>query len=464
MFGNDQRVFAPFRLDPANALLWRDDEQIVLRHKTFEVLRYLVDHPGQLVTKVEMLDAVWGKVAVGDTMPAICVAELRRALGDQAKMPQFIETVHRRGYRFIAPVTQATAMSPALRSQPLAPVPPLVGRDAEIAALRRHLDQSRRGAGGVVLIRGIAGIGKTRIAMELSLEAERAGIVTLVGHCYDREDPVPFVPFVEILEAALERTSSREISRALLGADAAEISLLLPQLRRLFPDIAPPKELAPAQSRRLLFNAVTGLFTRIAANCPLLLILEDLHWADEGTLSLLNHLARVVPTRSVMILGTYRDNELDRDGSLARNLEELIRLRLVEQINLGGLPRDAVAEIIRDFSGAAPPQPFVTLLHTVTEGNPFFLGELYRHLVERGLPLDRTDQLPTDLDLDGADLPQNLRLVLGQRLRRVSNETRKILGVAAVMGAPSHSTCSKQRRRLKGTRCSTMSRTRKGLD
>ena len=149
---------------------------------------------------------------------------------------------------------------------------------------------------------------------------------------------------------------------------------------------------------------------------------------------MLNHLARVVPKKSVMIWGPIGTNELDRDGLLARSLEELIRLRLVEQINLGGLPRDAVAEVIRDFSGAALPQPLVTLLHTVTEGNPFFLGELYRHLVERGQPLDRADQLRTDLDLAGADLPQNLRLVLGRRLRRVSNETRKILGFAAVMG------------------------------
>src|SRR5580704_1940102 len=101
-------VFGPFRLDAANAQLWRGDEEISLRRKTFDVLRYLVEHPGELVTKAALLDAVWAEVNVSDSMPATCVAELRRLLGDEARSPQFIETVHRRGYRFIAKVTTAS--------------------------------------------------------------------------------------------------------------------------------------------------------------------------------------------------------------------------------------------------------------------------------------------------------------------------------------------------------------------
>src|SRR5271163_2281155 len=132
----NQCVFPPFRLDPANAQLWRDELEVSLRRKTFEVLRYLVDHPGQLVTKAALLDAVWGDVAVGDTMPAICVGELRRALGDEAKTPQFIETAHGRGYRFIAQVASA-APSPTIRhpSPPQAPAPIVVGREAELVRM-----------------------------------------------------------------------------------------------------------------------------------------------------------------------------------------------------------------------------------------------------------------------------------------------------------------------------------------
>src|SRR5713226_1550990 len=131
-----QRLFSPFRLDPANAQLWQDDKEISLRRKTYEVLRYLVDHPGQLVTKAALLDAVWAEVAVSDTMPAICVGELRKILGDEARMPRYIETVHGRGYRFIAKVT--AAQTPALpKSSPVAgPAPIIVGREAELAQFR----------------------------------------------------------------------------------------------------------------------------------------------------------------------------------------------------------------------------------------------------------------------------------------------------------------------------------------
>jgi DNA-binding winged helix-turn-helix (wHTH) protein len=106
--GSDSHyLFPPFRLDPINAQLWKGVHELSLRPKTFEVLRYLVDHPGQLVTKTALLDAVWADVSVSESMPAVCVKELRKALGDEARTPRFIETVHRRGYRFIAKITTA---------------------------------------------------------------------------------------------------------------------------------------------------------------------------------------------------------------------------------------------------------------------------------------------------------------------------------------------------------------------
>jgi DNA-binding winged helix-turn-helix (wHTH) protein len=136
MITKDQLVFAPFRLDPVNGQLWRDNEEIILRPKTFEVLRYLAEHPGQLVTKAALLDAVWAELAVGDTMPAICIGELRKALGDTARMPQFIETIHRRGYRFIAKVTTATTPATEITSPPpRSPALIMVGREAELAQM-----------------------------------------------------------------------------------------------------------------------------------------------------------------------------------------------------------------------------------------------------------------------------------------------------------------------------------------
>jgi DNA-binding winged helix-turn-helix (wHTH) protein len=137
------RIFPPFHLDAGNAQLWRDQERIILRPKTFDVLRYLVDHPGELVTKATLLDAVWPEVSVSDSLPATCIAELRRALGDDAKTPRFIETVHRRGYRFIADMTTAAVRQASrdLSGVTAGPKPIIVGRKAETRAplaLRRR--------------------------------------------------------------------------------------------------------------------------------------------------------------------------------------------------------------------------------------------------------------------------------------------------------------------------------------
>jgi len=140
--GTKQRV-ASFRLDPANQQLWCGDSEVRLRRKTFEVLCYLVANPAQLVTKAALLDAVWPQVTVSDSMPGICVAELRKALGDDPATPRFIETVHGRGYRFIAEVTSTTASDLALRmrSVPRRPVPIMVGREAELALMRGRFSQ-----------------------------------------------------------------------------------------------------------------------------------------------------------------------------------------------------------------------------------------------------------------------------------------------------------------------------------
>ena len=162
--------------------------------------------------------------------------------------------------------------------------------------------------------------------------------------------------------------------------------------------------------------------------------MEDLQWADEGTLSLLNYLARSVAEIPVMIVGTYRDDEIDASGPLAQTLDQLIRLHLPERIGLRGLPRDAVAEMIQALSGREPPPAVVNLIYSNTEGNPFFVEELYRHLTERGKLTDSKGDFLRDQKLADIDVPHNLRLAIGRRLARLGGDTQKILGTAAVIG------------------------------
>ena len=308
-----------------------------------------------------------------------------------------------------------------------------VGREAERATLRRCLEQALDRKAKVVMIGGAPGVGKTRIAREIGAEASEQGFRVLAGSCYDRDDSVPFMPFVEILEAALARAASPQAFREALGDDAAEIARFLPQLRRLFADIPPPPDLPPEHSRRIMFNALANLLARTAANTPVLLLLEDLHWADEGTLSLLRYLTRLVPKMRVLIVATYRDLELDT-GGLAETLDETIRLRLAQRISLGGLQQNAVAAMLRALSGQKPPDSVVRLFHSETEGNPFFVEELFRHLREQGKLVDPAGDFRRDLKVGEVDVPQSLRLVIGRRLARITNLTQKSLGTAAVIG------------------------------
>jgi DNA-binding winged helix-turn-helix (wHTH) protein/predicted ATPase len=431
MLAESQQVFGPFRLDPGSGLLWHGKEPIRLRAKTLEVLCYLIDHPGQLITKGELLDSVWAKASVSETMPAISVAELRKVMGDDARRPVFIETVHRRGHRFIAAVTQAREQLAAPRSRPFA-LTPLVGRELEIALLRDHLGRVSQGTGGVVLIDGNAGIGKTRLVSELAAEAARTGVLALTGNCYDRADSMPFVPFVEMLDEVLRRTPNPRTLRAMLGRDAPELSRLLPQLHRLFPDVPAQMELTPPQSQRMLFRAVGDLFACMASERPILLLLEDLQWADQGSLDLTSYLAREVQNNPILILGTYRGDEAESEGPVLQALLELVRLGPAAHLSLSGLSREAVAEMARSLSGRELSSASVTLLYKTTDGNPFFVVELIRYAAMRDR--GRSDNFDVVEDSPRFELPHSLRMVVERRLKRIGAETRNTLAVAAVIG------------------------------
>ena len=309
-----------------------------------------------------------------------------------------------------------------------------VGRTREHAALRRFLDQAAAGEGKVVMLGGPPGVGKTRMATEIAAEASNKRHLTLAGNCYDRADAVPFIPIVEILEDALARSATPDAFLNALGDDAAEVARLMPQLRRMFPNIPPPSETTPEQSRRVLFSAIAKFLARTAANTPVLLILEDLHWADEGTLSLLTHVARSIRELPVMIIGTFRDYELASAGPLAQALDDCTRLHLLERINLQGLSPASVSEMIRTLSGQEPPSSLVDAIYSRTEGNPFFIEELYQHLKERGRLFDPGGKFRPAFRPEDLDVPQSVRLVVERRLARLDDETRRMLDIAAVIG------------------------------
>lgn len=310
----------------------------------------------------------------------------------------------------------------------------MVGRHAERAELGRHLEATLAGRGGVVLIGGEPGIGKTRLTEELLADARHRGATGVVGHCYEMQGAPPYVPFVEITEHTA-RTVPPAALRRLLGDDAAEVTRLLPDLRRMFPDIPTPIELPAEQQRWYFFKAYCSYVDRATRIAPIVAVFEDLHWADEPTLQLLLHVAQSVSTMPLLIVGTYRDVELDVSRPFAKVLEVLLRQRLATRIALRRLPESDVAGLLKAMSGGRPaPASLARIVFRETEGNPFFVEEVFQHLKEEGLLFGSDGDWKGDLQVESLDVPEGVRLVIGRRLERLGENGRRILTTAAVIG------------------------------
>jgi class 3 adenylate cyclase/tetratricopeptide (TPR) repeat protein len=307
-----------------------------------------------------------------------------------------------------------------------------VGRDSEQADIRRLLERAENGGGGLVLIGGEAGVGKSRLAVEAMADAERIGMLGLVGHCYEMEAP-PYIPFVEMLEAAI-RVVPPETMRDALGETAGEVARLLPELPRLFPGISQPISLPPEQARRYLYNSIVDFVDRAARGRPMVLILEDLHWADESTLLLMQHLSRRVAEMPVLVIATYRDTELEPTGLLGGVLEDLVRHHLATRVQLRPLSKESVATMLDALAGHQPPRTIIDAVYRETEGNAFFVEEVFRHLVEEGKLFDGHGKWREELTVSEMEVPDSVRLVLGRRIGRLSEGSRRVLSVAAVVG------------------------------
>jgi class 3 adenylate cyclase/tetratricopeptide (TPR) repeat protein len=310
---------------------------------------------------------------------------------------------------------------------------PFVGRESELTQLERTLDQAARGRGGVVLVGGEPGVGKTRLAEEIALRAQQRGMLTFIGHCYEMEGALPYSPFVEILEATAE-TISADMFREIMGDSAPELARFAPQIKKMFPDIPPPADLPAEEDRRYTFNSISRYMRRAAAEAQIMLTLDDLHWGDDATLLLLEHLALNLQDVPVVIIGTYRDVELAVGRPLARTMELLVRQRAAQRLSLKRLTEQDVKNMLHRLSGSPPPDLLVAAIYSETEGNAFFVEEVFRHLLEEGKLLDANGIWHADLELDELDVPEGVRLVIGRRLERLGPETSKVLGAAAVIG------------------------------
>jgi tetratricopeptide (TPR) repeat protein len=283
------------------------------------------------------------------------------------------------------------------------------------------------------MIGGEPGIGKTRLTEAVLAEAARRGCLCLVGHSYEMEGAPPYVPFVEILEHAARVVPAGAFRHA-LGDHAPELAKLMPELRRMFPDLAAALDVPAEQQRWLLFNAYRDFLLRASEMSPTVIVLEDLHWADEPTLQLLLHLSPAIGAHPIVVAGTYRDVELNVTRPFANVLETMLRERRASRMTLRRLHQSGVGQMLDAMSGRPAPQSLAELVHRETEGNPFFVEEVFQHLRECGQVFDASGNWRRDLRVESLDVPESVRLVIGRRLARLSETARRVLTTAAVVG------------------------------
>lgn len=463
--------FGHYRLDRPAGRLWRKSHEVKLPPKAFETLRYFVERPGQLITKNDLLTAIWAPAVVGDATLASCIQALRQALRDNAKNPRYIETVPRRGYRFIENVVshqhtvasnkeeargwrlEASFPSPPVSSlKPLAS--PIVGRETALAQLHRWLDKAMSGERQVVFISGEAGIGKTTF-VEVFLSEVRGpkseltpnppplspGVWVGEGQCIEHYGAgEPYLPLLEALGRLCRQPDGEQVVAvlaqyaptwlvqmpAVISAEECEV------LRRKTGDTTQERML------RELAEAVEVL----TAERPLVLWLEDLHWADVATLDWLALLARRRERAKLMVLGSYRLAEVSVTDHPLRAVKQELQLHgYCEELPLTFLTEAQVAEYVSrrfavDAQYVAPLQELASAIHRRTEGNPLFMVNMIEALIAQHV-LSMTEGrwiITEHAELAMTGIPVSLRQLIEQQYERLPPEAQQVLAVASVAG------------------------------
>ncbi len=356
--------------------------------------------------------------------------------------------MHGRGYRFsaelaVAPVRRSaqpesgrpsllvdTDLHPGLRD-------PFVGRDALMQRLGGALDKALAGIPRARLLVGEPGIGKTRVCQELAARAREAGARVWSGRCYEADRGEPLWPWIQILRQAVDPAATEALN-GLPPAARAELSMLVPELERaslpppavLPPPAAPgaePAARAPVQPGLSLFDAITRFVRASAQRVPLLLVLDDLHWADTATLSLLGYLLDELGSARVLVLGTFRDAELEPGHPHTALLDRLERNAAFKRIALSGLLVDDVACYVNELTGQSAPPELARKLHERTAGNPFFVRETVRALT--------TDALAEGhLRVFEIALPESARDVIRRRVLLLPEAAQQVLQAGSVLG------------------------------
>ena len=318
-----------------------------------------------------------------------------------------------------APSRARAAAPPPVEEEP-ADEELLLGRDAEISVLERAFLSAASGRGRMVLLAGEPGIGKTHLAETIAGRARARGAEVYWGRCYEGEGAPAFWPWVQLLRSMVDNLPA-DVVQAALGAGAVDIGQLVPEVKEIVGTADAPPALDPEAARFRLYDAVTRFLCRLAEGRRLVLVIDDLHWADPASCRLLTFVSQALRDAGMLVIGTYRDVDLDPGHPLAAALSDLAREASVERVVLRGLSEADVARYIAQVVDDAAAERLAAGVHRRTQGNPFFTGELVRLLASEG----RLE------DADVVGVPPGVREVIRRRLSRLPEGAEEVLRIAS---------------------------------
>jgi DNA-binding winged helix-turn-helix (wHTH) protein len=429
--------FKSFRLDTANQCLWCGEARADLTPKAFDVLRYLVEHAGQLVTSDELLEAIWPGTYINPEGLRKYIQEIRKVLGDRPDEPVFIETMPKRGYQFVAAVAEeGTAGLPDLPSESAKRI---VGREPALADLERCLDKAVRGERQIVFVTGEPGIGKTTLVDEFQRRAagNLRSLRVARGQCVEGYGgKEAYYPMLEAL-GQLCHGAGRDSIIDTLATQAPTWLVQFPALVKPEHRERLQREILGATRERMLreINEALEAFT---SEKPVMFVLEDLQWVDDSTVDLISALARRRTPANLMLVGTYRPVDLIVLEHPLKKLKQDLHLHhLCREIALQPLEESAVAEYLAaELGGAAVPEGLAALVYRRTEGNPLFMVTVLQHMRERNLIAEEGGGLrlvrpPEEIELIA---PESLRQMIEMQVERMSSEEQRALEAASVAG------------------------------
>ena len=420
---------------------------IKLRPKAFAVLNHLVGHPGQLVTKEELLNVVWPETFVGEAVLKVTIRQLREALDDDPKSPVFIETAHRRGYRFIGQL-EASGQMPAQGQEiggQRANVPPahhavrslqVVGRDKSLSQMHRWLEKMNSGERQIVFVTGEAGIGKTAFVDTFVQSVGSEGNIRIArGQCLERYGTSE--PYLPVLEAVTRLCREDRQMIDVLRSHAPMWLLQMPSLVAASDREALSREVSGATRERML-REIGETLEALTASAPLLLILEDLHWSDYSTLDLISYLASQRQSAQLMVIGTYRTVELILSGHPLKAVQRELRAKQqCQELRLEYLSESQVIEYLSiRFPGNQFPAELARLIHERTEGNPLFMVNAVDYLLAEGLIAETGEHWELNAKLAQLEMgvPENIRQMITKQITRLSLEDQQVLEAASISG------------------------------